>query len=77
MKPYRERSEDTPTCDSANCFAKYQRQQKGRVLSDPAKAARLEAPVREACADATYEGATVDAGGVIARIRALPSGMRS
>jgi len=38
---------------------------------------RLEASVREACAVATYEGATVVAGGVIARIRDLPSGMRS
>ena len=38
---------------------------------------RLEASVREECAVATYEGATVVAGGVIARIRDLPSGMRS
>ena len=38
---------------------------------------RLEASVREACAVATYEGATVVAGGVIARIGDLPSGMRS
>lgn len=46
------------------------------MLSDPAKAA-AGGVSREECAVATYEGATAVAGGVIARISYLPSGMRS
>jgi hypothetical protein len=46
------------------------------VLSDPAKAA-TGGVSREECAVAPYEGATVVAGAVIARISYLPSGMRS
>ena len=49
----------------------------GEVLSDPVKTARLKASVHEVCAVATQEGAEVDADAVIARIRALPPGMRS
>jgi 2-dehydropantoate 2-reductase len=49
----------------------------GEVLSDPVNAARLEALVWEACEVAARVGATVDASAVIARIRALPSSMRS
>jgi 2-dehydropantoate 2-reductase len=49
----------------------------GGVRSDPAKLARLEACVREACAVAAAEGATVDAAAVLARIHSLPEGTRS
>jgi 2-dehydropantoate 2-reductase len=49
----------------------------GDVAADPAKRARLEACVKEACAVATAEGATVDAAAVLARIMALPPGTRS
>jgi 2-dehydropantoate 2-reductase len=49
----------------------------GGVRSDAAKLARLEACVREACAVAAGEGATVDAAAVLARIHSLPEGTRS
>jgi 2-dehydropantoate 2-reductase len=49
----------------------------GPVRSDPAKLARLEAAVREACAVAAAERATVDAAAVLARIHTLPEGTRS
>lgn len=49
----------------------------GRVLSDPVRAEQLEACVREACEVARRAGATVDANAVLARIKSLPSGMRS
>ena len=49
----------------------------GDVRSDPRKMARLEASVREACAVAAADGATVDAEAVLARIRSLPPGTRS
>ena len=49
----------------------------GAVRSDPAKLARLEACVREACAVAAAEGAAVDAAPVLARIHSLPEGTRS
>ncbi len=47
------------------------------VVADPAARARLEACVREACAVAAAEGATVDAAAVIAGIVGLPPGMRA
>lgn len=49
----------------------------GQVLGDAESAALLEAAVREACAVAEREGATVDAGAAIARTRSLPPQMRS
>jgi 2-dehydropantoate 2-reductase len=49
----------------------------GGVRADPAKLARLEACVREACAVAGAEGAKVDAAAVLARIHSLPEGTRS
>lgn len=47
------------------------------VVADPPARARLEACVREACAVAAAEGATVDAAAVIAGILGLPPGMRA
>lgn len=47
------------------------------VVADPAARARLEACVREACAVAAAEGASVDAAAVIAGIVGLPPGMRA
>jgi len=49
----------------------------GEVLCDPAKAARLEACVRETCAVASRSGARVDANSVISKIKGLPPSMRS
>jgi 2-dehydropantoate 2-reductase len=49
----------------------------GKVISDPARAAQLDACVREACAVASAAGANVDASSVLVRIKALPPGMRS
>jgi 2-dehydropantoate 2-reductase len=49
----------------------------GAVLSDPAKAARLEASVREASEVGARMGAKVDANAVLARIKGLPPQMRS
>ncbi len=49
----------------------------GGVTADPAKRARLEECVREACRVAAAEGAHVDAAQVLERIRALPPQTRS
>jgi 2-dehydropantoate 2-reductase len=49
----------------------------GAVLSDPQKAAQLEACLREACEVATRAAAKVDANAVLAKINSLPPNMRS
>lgn len=49
----------------------------GEVVGDAHRRQRLEACVREACAVATAEGATVKAEAVAATIKSLPAGMRS
>lgn len=49
----------------------------GAVLSDPQKAAQLEACLREACEVATHAAAKVDVNAVLAKIKSLPPNMRS
>jgi 2-dehydropantoate 2-reductase len=49
----------------------------GEVIRDPARSARLDACVREACSVASAAGAKVDANAVLTGIKALPPGMRS
>jgi 2-dehydropantoate 2-reductase len=49
----------------------------GAILSDPARKARLEECVREACAVANASGATLDANAVLGNISKLPPQMRS
>jgi 2-dehydropantoate 2-reductase len=49
----------------------------GEVAADPAWRGKLDACVREACAVARAEGATVDAAATLAAILGLPAAMRS
>ncbi len=49
----------------------------GAVRADPARQARLETCLEEACAVATAEGAAVDRAKVLATINGLPPGTRS
>jgi len=49
----------------------------GEVIKDPARKARLEECVREACAVASASGATIDASTVLANVGKLPAQMRS
>jgi 2-dehydropantoate 2-reductase len=49
----------------------------GGVMKDPARRARLEQCVREACEVATADGAKVNRETVLATIHSLPGGMRS
>ncbi len=49
----------------------------GQIRDDPTSWNRLQSAVREACAVARQEGATVDADAVISTIKNLPAGSRS
>ena len=49
----------------------------GAVLADPDRRSRWEACVREACAVAAHEGATVDPDAVIQATQAMPPALRS
>lgn len=49
----------------------------GQIRDDPSLWSRLQSAVREACAVARQEGATVDADAVISTIKNLPAGSRS
>lgn len=49
----------------------------GDVLSDPARKARFEACVREACAVGKASGATLDSESILATVKKLPPQMRS
>jgi len=50
---------------------------KQEICADPAWRARLESTIREACAVAVAEGATVDHARILATIESLPPTMRS
>ncbi|MGB8523191.1 MAG: ketopantoate reductase C-terminal domain-containing protein, partial [Candidatus Acidiferrales bacterium] len=50
---------------------------KQEICADPAWRARLESAIREACAVAVAEGATVDHARILATIESLPPTMRS
>jgi 2-dehydropantoate 2-reductase len=49
----------------------------GQIRDDPARWNQLQSAVREACAVAREEGASVDADAVISTIKTLPAGSRS